>query len=39
MSIIYNNPPMVCLFGVSKDNWNTSLQFKNFKTDHVIKNF
>lgn len=38
--IIYiTTPPMVCLFGVSKDNWNMSLQFKNLKTDHVMKSF
>ena len=30
---------MVCLFGVNKNNWTMSLQFKNLKVDNTMKSF
>ena len=30
---------MVCLFGVNKNNWTMSLQFKDVKTNNIMKSF
>ena len=37
--IYVTTPPMVCLFGVNKNNWTMSLQFKNLKVDNTMKSF
>ena len=37
--VYVTTPPMVCLFGVDKNTWNMSLQFKDLNTDNVMKSF
>jgi len=37
--IYLTTPPMVCLFGINKNNWTMSLQFKNLKVDNTMKDF
>ena len=37
--IYLTTPPMICLFGVNKNNWTMSLQFKNLKVDNTMKSF
>ena len=37
--IYLTTPPMVCLFGVNKNNWTMSLQFKDVKTNNIMKSF
>jgi len=37
--VYVTTPPMICLFGVDKNTWNMSLQFKDVKTNNVMKSF
>mgnify|MGYP000845552194 FL=1 len=37
--IYLTTPPMVCLFGVNKNNWTMSMQFKDVKTNNTMKSF